>query len=64
MAGQEIDLPTEDGYFAASSGVEIIDIQQTKVKIKIPFGIESVVISTKQEGEVVKEEYKVVIGQC
>ena len=34
----------------------------TKVIIKIPFGIESVVISTKQQGEIVKEEFKVVIA--
>lgn len=62
MAGREISLATEDGYFAASNGVDIIDIQQTKVIIKIPFGIESVVISTKQQGEIVKEEFKVVIA--
>lgn len=61
VAGRELELETEDAYFSASSGVEIIDIQQTKVLIKIPFGVERVVISTKQAGNIIENEYKVVI---
>lgn len=64
VAGQEISFDTEEGYFAASDSVEIIDIQQTKVLIKIPFGIENIKISTKQNGNIVENEYKVVITEC
>ena len=57
-----VEFDTEDGYFAANRSIEIIDLQQTKVLIKIPFGIENITISTKQQGNIIKEEYKVVIA--
>lgn len=63
-AGRELVFDTEDGYFATSTGIDIIDIQENKVVIKILFGTEEVTISTKQENNIVTKTYKVVTRQC
>lgn len=64
VAGKVIEFDTEDSYFAANRSIEIVDLQKTKVLIKIPFGVKDIVISTKQRGNIVKQEYKVVIAEC
>lgn len=61
-AGIEISLPIQYGYFKTSVEVELITKTATVVNFIIPYGIEEIEITTKDENKVdVKKVYKVVI---
>lgn len=62
VAGRELVFDTEDGYFAASAEIDIIDIQENKVVIRVLFGTEEITISTKQDNNIITKMYKVVAG--
>jgi len=58
----EYTFTTKDGYFAATPKITILDKRLTSVKFIIPYGINSVVISIKNNEDVVIETtYSVVL---
>ena len=57
----EYNFTTADAYFVSSPKVEILQRNKTNVKIKIPYGISGVTLSTKLDsGQVIEKFYKVV----
>ena len=56
-----ITLITQDGYFKSSNkNIKIQKHNDTEVIFTIPFGIKSVTIETKEEGDIVEKTYQVV----
>lgn len=56
----DITLPTEDGYFKYDNpSIHIIKHQALSVTFQIPFGVDTITISTKQKGEVVTTTYSI-----
>ena len=57
----EVVLPTEGGYFATSNkNINIRKRNSTTVIFSIPFGVNNVVIETKEKGDIVSRTYRVV----
>ena len=56
-----ITIETQDGYFKSSNkNIKIQKRNNTEVIFTIPFGIESVTIEIKEEGDIVEKTYQVV----
>lgn len=58
-AMMEYEFNTQGAIFAATPAVEIISRSLSKVKFRIPFGITSVVITTKEDGVNIEKLYNV-----
>ena len=62
VAGREIVLNTNYGYFKSSCDVDIISKSYTEVKFVIPYGINNITITTKDANKNnIEKEYRVVI---
>lgn len=60
-ANIDITLPTENGYFKTSNtNIKIKKRSVNEIIFSIPFGINEVIIKTKQEGDEVVQTYRVV----
>lgn len=57
----EYTFSTEDAIFSATPSVELISRRKSEIKFKVPFGIEEVAITTKENGIMSQKLYKVVL---
>ena len=57
ISGSTYEFETELGYINTNVKADIIERTQTKVKLLIPFGITSIVISTKISGVITPKTY-------
>ena len=60
-AMMEYTFKTENAIFSSTPAVNIISRSRNEIKIKVPFGISSVSITTRDAGHDVQKNYKVVI---
>lgn len=59
MRGIEYDFSTEKGYIKFSTSVEIIKRSSNSVRAKIPFGIDTLTVEYKENGETIEKIYTV-----
>ena len=57
----EYIFDTEDFYFASNPKVEIILREKNRIGFKIPFGISTISIETKESGVIIDKTYSVVL---
>lgn len=57
----EYIFTTEMGFFATTPAVIVINRKKTEVTFKVPFGVEEVAITTKENGIEIEKLYKVVM---
>ena len=64
-AGREFEVFTADGYFTADKEVEITKHTSDIVKFKVPYGLDSITISVKDDGgQLITQTFKVVVHSC
>lgn len=57
----EYEFSTQGAVFAATPAVEVLSRGLSRIKFRVPFGIDTVAITTKVAGENVQKLYKVVL---
>ena len=59
LPNEEIEIVTEDGYFDSSEDIDIISTSENKIVFSVPFGIENVLVSVKNQNRIVQYNYVV-----
>lgn len=57
----EYTFATEMAFFTTTPAVEIVSRKKNEIRFKVPFGIEQLVITTKESGSEIEKIYKVVM---
>lgn len=57
---QEVELPTEDGFYQSTCKLIQLKVTSDKINFKVPVGIKNFTVKIKQDGIIVERNFKVV----
>lgn len=57
---QEVELPTEGGFYQSTCKLIQLKVTSDKINFKVPVGIKNFTVKIKQDGIIVERNFKVV----
>lgn len=57
---QEVELPTEGGFYQSTCKLIQLKVTSDKINFKVPVGIKNFTVKIKQDGIIIERNFKVV----